>query len=152
MHTGLLSHIDFSVGDPSRSIPFYDALLSAVGYQRWRASHQDWQEPNPTEAGWSITYQDGSKFGIVLRPARADSKHRKYDRYEPGPHHMALHVESDEAVDRVRIAMSAVDPEVLDEPKNYGGQPGYGDHYYAVFFADPDGFKVEVVNAPGFGG
>jgi hypothetical protein len=29
-------------------------------------------------------------------------------------------------------------------PTEYGGKPGYGKQYYAVFFADPDGVKLEV--------
>ena len=33
---GALSHIDISVGYPQRSIPFYDALLTALGYRRWQ--------------------------------------------------------------------------------------------------------------------
>jgi hypothetical protein len=33
----------------------------------------------------------------------------------------------------------------LDAPAEYGGQPGYGDHYYALFVEDPDGVKLEIV-------
>ena len=32
----------------------------------------------------------------------------------------------------------------LDPPAEYGGRPAYGDSYYAVFVADPDGVKLEV--------
>jgi hypothetical protein len=34
---------------------------------------------------------------------------------------------------------------VLDPPADY---PTYGDGYYAVFFADPDGIKLEFVQLP----
>jgi hypothetical protein len=34
---------------------------------------------------------------------------------------------------------------VLDAPAEY---PQYGKGYYAVFFADPDGLKLEVVHFP----
>ncbi len=34
---------------------------------------------------------------------------------------------------------------VLDPPAEY---PEYGPQYYAVFFADPDGMKLEVVHEP----
>jgi glyoxylase I family protein len=34
--------------------------------------------------------------------------------------------------------------EVLDPPAEYGYEPGY----YAVFFADPDGLKLELVHVP----
>lgn len=35
MTTGFLSHIDFSVGNPADSIPFYETFLTALGYVRW---------------------------------------------------------------------------------------------------------------------
>lgn len=149
MPKGFLAHVDFSVGDPGLSIRFYDALLTELGYKRYRASGNDWEEPAPSRAAWGIKYDDGNSFGIDLRPA-VTSPDRRYDRAEPGPHHMAFMVGSDEEVDLVFRAMVGVGAEVLDEPSDYGGRAGYGDHYYAVFFADPDGFKIEVVHAQGF--
>lgn len=38
--------------------------------------------------------------------------------------------------------------EVLDAPAEYGGLSGYGKRYYAAFFADPDGVKLEVCYVP----
>jgi hypothetical protein len=37
---------------------------------------------------------------------------------------------------------------VLDPPYDYSGREGYTDGYYAAFFADPDGVKLEVVHEP----
>jgi len=45
--------------------------------------------------------------------------------------------------------MLAAGATVLDPPADYGGQPGYGEGYYAAFFADPDGVKLEVVYLAG---
>jgi glyoxylase I family protein len=150
MARGHLSHLDFSVGDPALSIPFYDALLTALGYRRFRLDEDAWQEPAPSRAAWGIRFADGSHFGIDLRPARGELRHRRYDRQEPGPHHLAFQVDDDASVDAVHQVMRTAGAEVLDPPRNYGGQAGYGRHYYAVFFDDPDGFKIEVVHAPAF--
>ena len=149
MARGHLSHIDFSVGDPPRSIAFYDALLPALGYRRVRPDAPEWQEPAPTRAAWGIRYPDDTTFEVDLRPAREARLDERYDRHRPGPHHLAFQVEGDRAVDDLYRAMQAAGAEVLDPPHQYGGQPGYGEHYYAVFFADPDGFKIEVVHAAG---
>jgi catechol 2,3-dioxygenase-like lactoylglutathione lyase family enzyme len=146
--SGPLSHIDVSVGYPERSIPFYSAFFEALGYRRWNVPLPEWQGPNPTRATWGLKYSDGSRFGIELRPARAESRDRKYDRYEPGPHHLAFHAASREVVDRVHAAMLAVGATVLDPPTDYSGDPAYGEGYYAVFFADPDGIKLEVAYIP----
>ena len=35
---------------------------------------------------------------------------------------------------------------ILDSPREY---PEYVPGYYAVFFADPDGIKLELVHIPG---
>ena len=149
--TGRPCHIDISVGYPERSIPFYAALLEALGYRRWNVPSPEWQGESPRRASWGLKDDAGSHFGIEVRPARPESRDRRYDRYEPGPHHIAFHAESEDAVRRVHDAMLAVGATVLDPPTQYGGQPGYGEAYYAVFFADPDGVKLEVAYVPGAG-
>jgi glyoxylase I family protein len=145
---GSLSHIDISVGYPERSIPFYDALLTALGYRRRNIDDPAWGGENPSRASWIIRNTDGSHFDIEVRPAKVEYRDRRYERYSPGPHHLAFHAQDDAAVDRVHREVQAVGGEVLDAPANYGGQSGYGTHYYAVFFADPDGFKLEVCHVP----
>lgn len=146
--TGGLNHIDISVGYPERSIPFYDAFFTALGYRRWLGDDPQWSGPSPERATWSIRLADGSLFGVEVRPARAESRDQTYDRYAPGPHHIAFHAGSPEDVDRVHEAMVAIAATVLDPPTDYGGQPGYSPGYYAVFFADPDGMKLEVAHVP----
>ena len=44
--------------------------------------------------------------------------------------------------------MLEVDATILDPPIDYSGQTGYGDGYFAAFFADPDGLKLDVVHVP----
>jgi catechol 2,3-dioxygenase-like lactoylglutathione lyase family enzyme len=146
--TGPLCHIDVSVGYPERSIPFYAAFFEALGYRRWKPAMAGWQEPGATRATWGVRYPNGARFDVEVRPARPESRDRRYDRYEPGPHHLAFHAESREVVERVHRAMLAVGAEVLDPPCDYGGQPGYDEGYYAAFYADPDGVKLEVVYIP----
>ena len=145
--TGPMSHLDLSVGDPNHSIPFYAALLEGIGFIRFPGQEPGWTGDKPTRAAWFIRYGDGSFFGIDLRPAEQGKRRQKYDRYAPGPHHIAFHAESRELVDRVHEQVVAAGGTVLDAPAEYTG-PAYGDGYYAVFFADPDGVKLEVVHHP----
>lgn len=153
MSVGAISHLDISVSSPRDAIKFYDAFFTSLGYKRWYFfqdddSNTDWQEPNPRRASWSLKQADGSYLGFEVRPASAEEQTRRYNRYEPGPHHLAFNAGSKEHVDEVYQAMMTAGAEVLDPPVDYGGQAGYSDGYYAVFFADPDGFKLEVVFTP----
>jgi glyoxylase I family protein len=144
---GPLSHIDISVGDPARSIPFYAAFFEALGYRRFTPEDPQFSGDPASRAAWFIRYSSGATFGIEVRPAAPESRNRPHDRYEPGLHHMAFHAESREGVDRVHEAMIAAGATVLDPPTDYGGA-AYSPGYYAVFVADPDGVKLEVVHEP----
>lgn len=131
--TGALSHIDISVGYPERSISFYEALLTSLGYRRWRIDHPEFQGDHPQRATWALKDPEGVWFGIEVRPAREDARDRKYDRYEPGPHHIAFHAENQAVVNEVHKNMVAIGAKVLDPPTDYSGQQGYSEGYYAVF-------------------
>ena len=146
--TGALAHLDISVGYPEKSIPFYDAFFGALGYRRWTIAQPEWQGDNPRRATWGLKGESGARFDVEVRPAREVSRDRKYDRYEPGPHHLAFHAASEAVVRRVHEAMLSIGATILDPPTDYSGQPGYGDSYYAVFFSDPDGLKLEVAYIP----
>ena len=146
--TGPISHIDISVGYPERSIRFYDVLLTALGFTRAKSDLPVFAGSNPTRAWWTTRYPGGAEFAIEVRPAHEDKRERRYDRYQPGPHHIAFHAESAGKVEAVYQALVEAGAEVLDPPSDYSGQPGYSDGYYAAFFADPDGLKLEVVYVP----
>jgi glyoxylase I family protein len=145
---GPLSHIDLSVRDPERSIPFYAALFEALGFRRFRSDHPEFVGERPRRAAWFLRYPGGAVFGIEVRPATTESRDKLHDRYAPGVHHLAFHAESRAAVDEVHARVAQAGGTVLDPPTDYSGREGYGDGYYAAFFADPDGVKLEVVHEP----
>ena len=66
---GPVSHIDLTISDPGRSIPFYAAFFEALGYRRWESSTPEFAEPSPQRAAWFIQYPGGAFFGIEVRPA-----------------------------------------------------------------------------------
>jgi catechol 2,3-dioxygenase-like lactoylglutathione lyase family enzyme len=145
---GPLSHIDMTIRDPERSIPFYAAFFDALGWKRARADLPDFAGASPRRAAWFIRYADGAFFGIEVRPANPGSRDTPVDRYAPGLHHMAFHAESPADVDRIHAALVAAGARVLDPPADYSDDPHYARGYYAAFYADPDGIKLEVVYEP----
>jgi catechol 2,3-dioxygenase-like lactoylglutathione lyase family enzyme len=126
-----IDHLDLTATRLARSIPFYESVLSALGFSR--VAH-------PTYTAWS-----NGKMTIGLREAAETERDVPFDRYRAGLHHVALRVLARDDVDRVHELLLASGVPVLDPPQEY---PQYGPAYYAVFFADPDGIKLEVVHFP----
>jgi glyoxylase I family protein len=84
----------------------------------------------------------GAGVAVGLREAQSSGT---YDRYRVGLHHVAFEAGSREVVDeRHRWALER-GAEIESPPKEYDYIPGY----YAFFFYDPDGIKLEVVHVPG---
>jgi glyoxylase I family protein len=122
----LFNHVDVVVSSLERSLPFYRALLRRLGYVGEGAI--------VGERGEHVVYLDG---GLGLRERQSDGD---VDRYRLGVHHLAFDAASRAVVDDV--AAWATDLE--SGPREYD----YGPGYYAVFFYDPDGLKLEVVHQP----
>jgi glyoxylase I family protein len=139
---GTVHHIDLTVRDPRASFAFYDALLTALGYrlERENARGFEWQLDSPS-----------GECSIGVGWASEEGARRPHDRYAPGLHHLAFALESRAAVDAMHTHMVAVGARVLDPPAEYP-QYNRGRGYYAVFFADPDGLKLECVHTPPAGG
>ena len=55
---------------------------------------------------------------------------------------MAFYAQTRSDVDRLHQVLVDIGAVVLDPPAEY---PQYGSGYYALFFADPDGLKLEFV-------
>jgi glyoxylase I family protein len=125
---GAIHHIDLTVSDLARSVAFYAAVLPLLGFQR------------RTEKATPIWAS--KQLEIALQPARVLTAH---DRYSPGLHHLAFAAASREAVDALYGRLTQLNVVVLDAPAEY---PKYASPYYAVFFADPDGLKLELVFSP----
>ena len=87
-------------------------------------------------------------FSIALRSARPDTATKPHDRYAPGLHHFAFHANSRSDVNAFAEFLQEIGADILDAPAEYDYTLGY----YAVFFADPDGLKLEVVFEPALRG
>lgn len=129
---GLVHHIDLTVTNKQRSRRFYDAVLGFLGYRR----SADYDHGSD----WDRAGEPFHSIGII--EARGDGAARVHDRTSPGLHHLAWAAESREDVDALHDLLCDIRAEVLDPPADY---PRYGATYYAVFFADPDGLKLEFV-------
>ena len=92
---------------------------------------------NPKSCAWA-------SVAIWIRSAAHQEP--KYVFEAPGLHHLCLKAETPFTVDAVHDMLRAIEsradwPLLIDAPKLY---PQYAPDYYAVFFRDPDGIKLEV--------
>jgi glyoxylase I family protein len=131
-----MQHVDLVVSSIERSLPFYRELLAPLGFHRIGEVQG--------ERGETIWYLSGAASALGLREAQTPSQ-GPYDRYRVGLHHLAFEAHSRGAVNERADWLRAQDAEIESGPEEFAYLPGY----YAVFFYDPDGMKLEIVHIPG---
>ena len=134
---GRLNHVDLTVKDANASFAFYDAVLGFMGYA---CVHRD-----ARGIDWDIGTKGRDFCSIGIKTAEGEGADRTHDRSSPGLHHIAWNAQSPADVDRLHALLVKIGATVLDPPALY---PQYGEGYYAVFFTDPDGLKLEYVYWP----
>jgi len=135
------SHVDLVVSDLGRSLDFYRGLLVPLA----------WTGLNEVrgERGETIHYisQEGPGVAALgLRQRPDDAPQHRYDRYALGVHHVCFDAPSREAVDERARWLRESGAKIESGPAEYDYTPGY----YAVFFYDPDGIKLELLHRPGY--
>jgi catechol 2,3-dioxygenase-like lactoylglutathione lyase family enzyme len=122
-----IDHLVLSVGNFARSKVFYGKLLGFLGFRL--------KYDYPDMTGWS-----NGKTLFWIAEADAKGKKHKYRKGDIGFHHYALELSSRSDVDKLGAFLVQEGMTVLDPPGEY-----YGQSYYAVYFADPDGMKLEAM-------
>jgi len=123
MKSRFYDHIDLRVRDVERARKFYVSLLNALGFtvdqkiKDWVSYEAPRNEGRPTEF-----------FGFTHDPD-----------HKPNGTRIAFWAESREEVDRVAKVAREAGAKTIEGPELYE-EPGY----YAVFFEDPEGNKLEV--------
>jgi predicted enzyme related to lactoylglutathione lyase len=117
-------HIDLRVTDMARALPFYDQLLPRLGFHR-----------DPRFEEWKVYLGEGAHpsqpyFAFTEKP---DSR--------PNDNRIAFWVGSSEEVDRLGAVVKSAGGRNISGPRDC---PEYSSTYYAVFFDDPCGNKLEI--------
>ena len=123
-----LDHIYVTVFDFPRSEAFYDRVMSALGFRKG---------DKPIGGDRHAHYFNRS-LQYTIRPAKDAT--RRHDPYTVGLHHICFQVRDRVSVDETYRLLGELEVEVT-EPAEYPEV----DDYYALFFTDPDGIRLEVV-------
>ncbi|WP_178130401.1 VOC family protein [Reyranella sp. CPCC 100927] len=132
--TGTINHLRLTVSDIARAKAFYAPLMARLGYRL--------VEESATRLAWAGWAPHGTLHWFIMGVSNPDSCNKSHDRYSPGLHHLAWNVASRADVDACYALLSACGVPILDPPAAYDYEPGY----YAFFFADPDGMKLEIMH------
>lgn len=115
-----LDHLVILVSDLRASLPFYEKLLSLIGFTKERE------------------HVFGNADGVYLDLKQARKPGHAYQRYAPGLNHMGFTAPTREEVLEVQKLMRQAGFEVA-EIQEFGSET-------ALFLKDPDGMRIEVTH------
>lgn len=124
-----IDHLVLSVGDLKRSRAFYDKVLGFLGFTL--------KYDMGGFAGWS-----NGKTLFWIAAADAQGRKRKHRKGDIGFHHYAFELASRKAVEDLAAFLDRHGFAIADPPDSYNGD----EKYYAVFFTDPDGMRLEAMH------
>jgi catechol 2,3-dioxygenase-like lactoylglutathione lyase family enzyme len=116
-----IDHVSIRVSDYKKSKEFYGKLFEYLGFEI--------SDEYPNTIGWT-----NGKTRYWIAPAEGRKEHRIGD---VGLHHYAFELRSRRDVDGLQGFLEGHGVRIVDPAAEY-----YED-YYAVFFLDPDGIKLE---------
>lgn len=128
-----INHLALHVTDLDRSEKFYDPICTFLGYHKHARN------------GAIILYRQSHGIGdLILLRVRKAGQGKAYDCEAPGFSHLAWNAASRQQVDDLYKLLKKHRAKVLDAPC----EMNYSRGYYAVWFQDPDGMKLELAYTP----
>ncbi|HZM14619.1 MAG TPA: VOC family protein [Candidatus Krumholzibacteria bacterium] len=135
----IIDHIQISVKDMRIAVPFYDKLLPLLGF-----SIQNRVSAVIEEHELHVVEYTHPRLAFAISSPRQAFIGETVHRRKPGAlHHLAFKAASRVEVDRLHVALKAMEATIVSPPREYPEYTPPG--YYALFFKDPDGIKYEIV-------
>ncbi|MBW4090465.1 MAG: VOC family protein [Proteobacteria bacterium] len=119
-----IDHLGIRVSDYEKSKAFYGRLFGFLGFEV--------SDEYDDAIGWT-----NGKTRFWIGPADTEGRRHKHRAGNIGFHHYAFQLRSRKDVDALGAFLHEHGVPIVDPPAEYY------DDYYAVFFTDPDGLKLE---------
>jgi catechol 2,3-dioxygenase-like lactoylglutathione lyase family enzyme len=129
-----IAHIQLSVSNMERSVPFYKKLLHSLGMVTL------FEAPE-------IFYCIGGRTGVAISPIDPQFKDQPYHQRRAGLHHVCFRARNREDVDAIHQTALELQAKIIHAPEEGPWASGY----YSVLFEDPDGIRIEANYVPGKG-
>jgi catechol 2,3-dioxygenase-like lactoylglutathione lyase family enzyme len=133
---GSMHHLRLTVTDLAEAHGFYGPLLGFMGYELFQRT--------PARLGWVAAAPGGGRQFVIVTLAAEEHRHERANRRRAGLHHFAFCASSRADVEALHALMTIAGARTEGPPAAYDYQPGY----YAAYFLDPDGTKIEFVHVP----
>jgi catechol 2,3-dioxygenase-like lactoylglutathione lyase family enzyme len=126
----MLGHLGINVPDLTTAKRYYDALMPLVGFEPFFAADDEFSfKPADNKPGTFLFFYPTAVAG-------------PYSAERTGLQHLAFMVPRRSLVDGVHDHVVSQGGPVINAPQRFPQYPG---HYYATFWSDPFGIKLEAV-------
>ncbi|WP_068273163.1 VOC family protein [Aldersonia kunmingensis] len=126
----MLGHLGINVPDLTAAKRYYDALMPLVGFEPFiEATDEFAYKPANDKPGTYVFFYPTTAAGT-------------YSPEQTGLQHLAFMVRRRSLVDRVHDHVALSGGSVIHIPQHFPQYPG---HYYATFWSDPFGIRLEAV-------
>lgn len=129
-----IAHIQLTVNDLGRALPFYESVLSFMGLK-------------PVVKSEHGLYMIGGRTAVAIMRASEDNLHQRFDQRRIGLHHVCFRARSRDDIDALHAFLVSQGVHIVHPPEEGPWAPGY----YSLLFEDPDGIRLEVNFVPGKG-
>ncbi len=129
-----IAHIQLTVNDLQRAIPFYERVLGFMGMK-------------PVVKAPNGLYMIGGRTAVAITRSSEESRKYEFDQRRVGLHHICFRARSGEDIDALYAFLVEHNVKVVHLPEEGPWAPGY----YSVLFEDPEGIRLEVNFVPGKG-
>jgi catechol 2,3-dioxygenase-like lactoylglutathione lyase family enzyme len=126
----MLGHLGINVPDLAVAKRYYDVLMPLVGFEPFFNTDDEFSyRPANNKPGTYLFFYPAAEPG-------------EYSSQRSGLQHLAFIVRRRSEVHAVHNHIVAIGGTVIDPPRHFSQYPG---HYFATFWYDPFGIKLESV-------
>lgn len=129
-----IAHIQLTVNDLQRAMPFYEEVLAFMGLQA--------VVKNP-----ELLYMIGGRTAVAITRSSPENRGAAFDQRRIGLHHVCFRARSRDDIDALHAFLRERGVKIVRPPEEGTWAPGY----YSLLFEDPEGIRLEVNFVPGKG-
>jgi len=135
----IIGHIQITVKNLEKAEAFYDAFLPIIGFDLSKKAKGRVDAHN-----FDVIEYIHPNITLGINSPRDQFKKDDVHRRKPGSlHHLAFRAGSPKEIDQLYPFVVKAGANIVEPPRYY---PQHGEKYYALFFKDPGGIKLEIMH------